>query len=352
MSQPLSLRFTPRSFHFHKPARTSRGALEKRAVWVVELAGGSAAPGAGECGPIPGLSADDLPHYAARLELAASAFNALRLETAETALEAAHRLFAPLPSARFGVECAVRDWAAGGRGLLWESPFTCAGAPLPTHGLLWMDSPEGILAQAEAKVGAGFTVLKLKVGALDRTAEVGLLRHLAAAWPHVSLRLDANGAFAPAEALRFLDEIASLPVEFLEQPIAAGDPRTLRAVCARSPIPIALDEELIGVATPDARRDLLDALRPQHVILKPALLGGFAACDDWIAACAETGAQWWANSLLETAIGHSAICQWVAARAPGRTHGLGAGSLFRDNLPSPIRLEGNALVCAPLCAAS
>lgn len=349
---PLQLSVEERAFHFHKPAVTSRGALAERRVWLLRLSDHSDPHrvGSGECGPIPGLSLDDTPAFGNSAREVANRFNTLHLHAGDSlAWFETTRLFDGLPSLRFGFETALLDWMGGGRGLLWPSAFACDGAPLRTHGLIWMDSPAGMAAQAKAKLDAGFGVLKLKIGALPRDAERALLGEIAAMRPGVTLRLDANGAFDATSALAYLADLEGLPVEFCEQPLRPGQRDVLGRVCAESPVPIVLDEELIGVDTPTARRQLFADVWPHGVILKPALLGGFAACDDWIAASHEAGVAWWANSLLETAIGHSAICQWVAARDGARIHGLGSGSLFADNLPSPIHLVGPALVSETRC---
>jgi o-succinylbenzoate synthase len=349
---PLVLTVTPHTFHFRKPAATARGALTERRVWLLALADGQDTErvGKGECGPIPGLSSDDTPAFGMALVRAVERFNALELE--EEDLQAwldGTDLLDGLPTLRFGIETAVLDWVQGGRGLLWPSPFACDGAPLPTHGLIWMDTPEGLAAQIQAKVDAGFSVIKMKVGTLPANAERDLLVAVAERYPGISLRLDANGAFDEAGARAYLDALEGLPIEFLEQPVPVHARDALRRICAASPVPIVLDEQLIGIETPMERRALLDAIRPHGILLKPGLHGGFAACDDWIDACAEAGVTWWANSLLEAAIGHNAICQWTAARGGTRIHGVGTGGLFADNLYSPIRLVGSALVSEHRC---
>ena len=249
---------------------------------------------------------------------------------------------------------ALRDLAGGGSRILWDTPFTRSECTLPTHGLIWMDSPEGLLRQIEAKITAGFSVIKMKVGALPLARELELLALIRESYPpaQIELRLDANGAFDPAAALATLEQLAFFDVAFLEQPIAAGHWPLSAELCRHSPIPIALDEELIPVADAETRGALLDTIRPQHLVVKPALLGGFAAAEAWIADAEARGIQWWTNSLLESNIGLNAICQWTAALgesggdAPGRerVHGLGTGGLFTNNFPSPIRLAGSRLV--------
>jgi L-alanine-DL-glutamate epimerase-like enolase superfamily enzyme len=283
------------------------------------------------------LSSDDRPGFLDEVAEVCGVINAGYLPTPG---DLAH-----LPSFVFGWETALRDLAAGGRRCLWDTPFRRGEAGLLTHGLIWMDTPEGLLRQVEAKVAAGFTVIKMKVGALPLAQELALLGVLRSAYPagHVELRLDANGAFTAAEALAVLEQFARFDVAFLEQPLPAGDWQQTAALCRQSPIPLALDEELIGVTDASTRGRLLDTIRPQHLILKPALLGGFSAAEGWLADAEARGIQWWANSLLESNIGLNAICQWTSAVGGSRVHGLGTGGLFTNNFASPLRLVSNQL---------
>lgn len=335
----LRLSLHPQILHFSRPAQTSRGALTTRQV-VFLRAWDTAAPevsGWGECGPLPGLSADDRPTFAAEA--------AALVATVNQGASPESLPLAGLPSFAFGLETALHDLAHGGRRLLWNTPFSRGEAGLPTHGLIWMDSADGILRQVANKVAAGFRVIKMKVGALPFAEELDLLTELRRAFPpnQVVLRLDANGAWSPEEALARLEALAVLNVAFLEQPIRAGQWSTLAELCRRSPIPLALDEELIGVSSA-RRRPLLEAIHPQHLILKPALLGGFAASEQWMADAEELGIAWHINSLLESNVGLNAICQWASAVGQGRVHGLGTGGLFANNVQSPLRLAGAELV--------
>jgi len=337
----LHLSLHPYTLHFARPARTSRGALTTREVWFVR-AWDDAEPavvGWGEAGPVPGLSRDDRPDFAAACAAHVAAINA-----------GAHPLLLDLndlPAFAFGLETALFDLYSGGRQELWATPFSRGEVGLPTHGLIWMDDPAGMLAQIEAKIAAGFGVIKLKVGALPFADEIALLAEVRRRHPAVELRLDANGAFPAEEALGKLEQLAPLGIAFLEQPIQPGQWSALTEICRLSPIPIALDEELIACSDPSTRRRLLDEVRPQHLILKPTLLGGLVACEAWAADAIERGIQWWANSLLESNIGLNAICQWTAKLGGARVHGLGTGRLFTNNTPAPLRLVGSRLVVDP-----
>jgi o-succinylbenzoate synthase len=297
--------------------------------------------GWGECGAIPGLSPDDSPDYVDTItRISRSITQGAAPETLD--LER-------LPSIAFGLETALRDLETGGRQRLFDTSFSHGEAALPTHGLIWMGPADDVLAQVDRKVAAGCRVIKLKVGALPFEQECALLSSIRRRHPgsEVELRLDANGAFTPDEALDRLDALAEYEIAFLEQPIRPGQTQAMATLCARSPIPIALDEELIGAAGPGARRKLLELIRPQHVILKPSLLGGLAACEVWIEEAERIACCWWINSLLESNVGLNAISQWTSAIDPVRTHGLGTGQLFANNIPSPLRFDGCGLRLDP-----
>ncbi len=338
----LTLTVLPFTLHFKRPATTSRGVLRARKV-VLLRAERHGAVGWGECGVVPGLSRDDRADYVDAVRSVCAVINR-GADPAEPDLTG-------LPSVAFGLETVLLDLAGGGRQRLFDTPFSRGEAALPIHGLIWMDTPAGTLAQVESKVAQGCRVIKLKVGALPFDEELALLRDLRGQWPvrEIELRLDANGAWQPAEAQDHLQRLADLDVAFLEQPIQSGQPNEMAALCATSPIPIALDEELIAASNPSA---LLETIRPQHIVLKPSLLGGLGACEGWIRAARRLGIGWWINSLLESTVGLNAIAQWTSALDDGRVHGLGAGQLFSNNVPLPLRLDGCGLRIDPAATAA
>lgn len=345
----LQLAATPYTLHFRQPAPTSRGALTTRAIWFVR-AWDHTAPdvvGWGEAGPLPGLSRDDAPDFAARVEALCARFNQAGVADFATAQAWVARLTAAWPSLAFGLEMALRDLATGGRRQLWDTPFARGECGQPTHGLIWMADVDGMLRQVEAKIAAGFDVIKLKIGALPFTEELTLLRTLRARWPEIEVRLDANGAFTPEEALDRLDSLGEFRIAFVEQPVRPGQWGVLAELCRHSPVPVALDEELIPIRNPTDRARLLSEVRPQFLILKPTLLGGFTASNAWIAEAERRSIGWIINSLLESNIGLNAICQWASALGGDRVHGLGTGGLFSNNAPSPLFLQGNRLYVAP-----
>ena len=341
----LHLAATPYTLRFRTPAATSRGALTTREIWLMRVWDDGAAEisGWGETGALPGLSRDDCNDFAAQMAHFCAAFNRRGYSTPAEALPAVAGISAALPSLAFGVETALLDLAGGGQQRLWDTSFTRGEAGLPTHGLIWMDTPDGIMRQVEAKVAAGFDVIKMKIGALPFDAELALLRHIRNSFPAIELRLDANGALAPSEALQQLEALAALDIAFVEQPVHNGQWEVMAAICRRSPIAIALDEELISITSDEQRSALLTTVRPHILILKPALLGGFSACRAWIADAQECGVQWLANSLLESNVGLNAICQWASVCGSDTVHGLGSGTLFTNNIDSPVRLRGTRL---------
>ncbi len=319
----------PYALNFKRPVVTSRGALRMRKVAFLR-AERDGAVGWGECGIVPGLSRDDNLDYVATVRSVCEAVN--------RGAQPAELDLAALPSVAFAMETALLDLAGGGRQRLFDTPFSRCEAALPTHGLIWMDTPVGILDQVERKVAQGCRVIKLKVGALPFDEDLALLAELRRRWPAsvVELRLDANGAWHPSEALDRLQRLVDLDVAFLEQPIQPGQPEEMAAICAASPIPIGLDEELIAATDPTR---LLETIQPQHIVLKPSLLGGLAACQRWIDAAQQLDMQWWINSLLESNVGLNAIAQWTSALDTGRVHGLGTGQLFSNNIPSPLQID-------------
>ena len=331
----LNLTAHPYTLQFKHPAATSRGALVTRPVIFLRATDAEqpSIVGWGECGPMPKLSLDDRPDFAEQVQHVCRQINGGMMPEQLD--------LSQLPSLAFGLEIARRDLQTGGRQLLFNTSFCRGEAPLPTHGLIWMDTVAGILHQIEQKITQGFRVIKMKVGALPFDEECALLAAIRRQYSaeQITLRLDANGAFSPADALEKLRQLAVFDIHFLEQPIKAGQAQIMAEICAQSPIPLALDEELIGVHTEAARRTLLETIRPQHLIIKPLILGGFAASECWIGLAEALGSEWWVNSLLESNIGLNAICQWTSAQAGQRIHGLGTGQLFTNNIPSPLQLK-------------
>ena len=347
----LQLRFSRRVLRFNFPARTSRGALAEHSAWYLHLAHTQAPTvvGLGEAAPLAGLSPDYGPGFAGAVAVLCERLNAARLNS--LALEAVPALVGPgWPALTFALETAVLDLANGGRRQVYVNAFSRGEAALPINGLVWMGDAGFMREQIQQKLEAGYSCLKLKIGSLDFATELALLAEIrAVAGPErLTIRVDANGAFAPAEAARQLAQLAEFGLHSIEQPVRAGQPAALAALCRTSPLPIALDEELIGVTDPKQQVALLDEIRPAYVVLKPTLLGGHAATHHWIALAEARGLGWWLTSALESNVGLNAVAQLTGEYdVRGFPQGLGTGQLYHNNVEAPLHVGGGTLRYAP-----
>ena len=333
---------TTRTFHFKEPAGTSRGVYHTRVSRFVHLTSDDlpGIVGVGECAPLPKLSCDDLPDYDTVLwrncdDVCARGgidVDALR----------------DVPSMLFGLETAWLQLHRGGSTALSDTPFARGEEGIPINGLVWMGDFETMAARLEQKLAQGFSCVKIKIGAIDFSDEMALIRRLRNRYgsDRIELRVDANGAFSPVEAMDKLQQLAACDIHSIEQPIMAGQWQEMARLCEVSPLPIALDEELIGVNTLERKRQLLDTIRPQYIILKPSLHGGMAGCREWIALARERGIGSWITSALESNVGLNAIAHLAAeVYGPDMTmpQGLGTGQLFTDNIEMPIAIHGDKL---------
>ena len=212
-------------------------------------------------------------------------------------------------------------------------------------GLIWMGDFDTMLSRIEEKMAAGFRCIKLKIGAIGFEDELALLRHIRAHFSsrEIELRVDANGAFSPADAMEKLKRLSELELHSIEQPIRAGQWEEMARLAADSPLPIALDEELIGCNTPEGKRKLLSAINPQYIVLKPSLHGGICGGNEWIAEAEKRHIGWWITSALESNIGLNAIAQWCATFDNPLPQGLGTGLLFTDNVEMPLEVRKDCL---------
>lgn len=334
MAGPMKARAVKHTLLFKRPSGTSRGVLtEKDTYFLILEANGK--QGIGECGLLKGLSIDDVPEYEAILEELCNQLNNNTLDST---------LIKNFPSLQMGLEMAQESLQADSPFLLYPSDFTKSISPIPINGLVWMGEFDFMQAQIEEKLTQGFRCVKLKIGALDFSKELLLLeqirKHFTA--QQIEIRVDANGAFSPESALDKLKILAQFELHSIEQPIAAGQHEQMRVLCEQSPLSIALDEELIGVSSMQ-KEALLDKIRPQYIILKPSLLGGFVASLEWIQLAEARQIGWWVTSALESNIGLNAIAQWTATLTTDRPQGLGTGGLYTNNIPSPLVVENGYL---------
>ena len=326
-----------RLLHFKQPAGTSRGVYTTRKIWLVHLFD-SLHEGVGECAPLPDLSCDARPDYGEVLE----GFCQSLCETGEIDYEALRTY----PSMLFGLETALLNLQQGDQ--LFDTAFSRGEVGIPINGLVWMGSYEEMLKRMEEKLEKGFRCVKLKIGAIDFDQELDLVKRIRErfSFHEVELRLDANGAFPFEEALYKLELLSQYAIHSIEQPIKAGQWAYMAELCRESPLPIALDEELIGVNDLEMKSHMLNIIKPRYIILKPSLHGGMMGCREWIEAAKQQGIGSWITSALESNIGLNAIAQFASdvygddIRMP---QGLGTGQLFTDNIPLPLEIRGDQL---------
>lgn len=334
---------------FKFEARTSRGAMPQHEVFYLKVWEDTAPEivGIGECAPLPGLS----PEYSAGFEFWlrnwTAEFNRFNLPGENLNISKLITQFnlQNWPSVRFGLETAVLDWQNNGRKILFDNSFSRSEEGIPINGLIWMGNKTFMQEQIQKKLNEGYSCLKLKIGGLDFTTELAILRQIRyiASASYLTIRLDANGAFKIQEAKTKLEQLAAYDIHSIEQPIKPQQPQYMAKLCAESPIPVALDEELIGIIEPAARQELLAAIKPTYIILKPTLLGGFRATRDWIALAEASGINWWITSALESNIGLNAISQFTAEFKPDTEQGLGTGQLYHTNIAAPLQIRSGKL---------
>lgn len=316
------------SLIFKTPARTSRNVLSERPISILKIWYSSSPDvfALGECAPLIGLSTESLKEAKTEVERVIGLMNA-------------NKSYSPydcsLSASRFCLESALF--------MLNKKPFFPKAIPI--NGLVWMNDHQTMLSEAVYKAAAGFEVVKLKIGGIDFKDELNILAEVRKQFPKTTIRLDANGAFSNDDAMEKLQALHPYRIHSIEQPIKAGQWSTMAQLVKNSPIPIALDEELIGIMESERMTALLDEIRPDYVILKPSLHGGFSGCDLWIELAMERNIQWWATSALESNIGLNQIARWICDYENLLPQGLGTGSLFINNLPPYWEVRNGVLEC-------
>ena len=317
---------------FKQASGTSRGVLKQKETWFIKLED-QGEWGIGECGILRGLSCDDRPDYEEKLQWTCDHIH-LGFEVLYSELK-------EFPSIQMGLETAFLSLTSKDPYRLFPSKFTNSKDSLPINGLIWMGDHAFMLKQLEQKLAAGFDCIKMKVGALDFDQELTLLKTIRERFSRdeIVLRVDANGAFSPDEAPSKLDALAAFDIHSIEQPLQVGQWEAMATLCNNTPIPIALDEELIGVFDTSQKQALLDEIKPQYIILKPSFIGGFRGSQDWIDLANARKIGWWVTSALESNVGLNAITQWTYTLSPKGPQGLGTGSLYTNNIDSPLVVE-------------
>ncbi len=349
MTSPASLHFSyvKRTLDFRFEAGTSRGVLKTRDVYWIKVFDPKCPEitGWGEAAPLVKLSPDHREDFEEILQKTLDKLSKVTfsLEGGEILNQLKSLVSFDLPSIRFGLETALLDLALGGKKRLFPNRFFDTQEGISINGLIWMGDKDFMLEQIDQKLVDGFDCIKMKIGAIDFEQEIALLQYIRSRFSkeQIVVRVDANGAFSPDDALKKLHRLAELDIHSIEQPIRAGQWKDMNALCKATPLPIALDEELIGVAEKEA---LLDAILPQHIILKPTLLGGILETREWVKLAEERNIGWWMTSALESNIGLNAISQLASALEATIPQGLGTGKLYHNNLESPLEIKSGKII--------
>ena len=335
---------TSKLLHFLQPAGTSRGVYNTRLSFYLKLTSDEQPDviGVGECATLPDLSCDAMPpnEYERKLRTFCDEYERTGVIDYE-----AMRAY---PSMLFGLETAVAQFNAKGSLNFFDTPFGRGEEGIPINGLVWMGTFEEMFERLEAKLKAGFRCVKLKIGAIDFDRELQLIRHIRSTFSRkdVELRVDANGGFTPEEALSRMEALVQYDIHSIEQPIKQHQWTEMARLCAATPLPIGLDEELIGVNERQKKIELLDTIRPQYIVLKPSLHGGMAGTEEWIQLARERNIGSWITSALESNVGLNAIAQLTASiygTNIRHAQGLGTGQLFADNIEMPLKVVGDKL---------
>ena len=326
--------------NFKNPSGTSRGILRTKETWFIILEE-NGKTGVGETGLFRGLSIDDIPNYEEKLIWVCKNIN-LGLENLLKALY-------EFPSIQFGLEQAFLSLHSEDKFELFPSQFTRGEKSIPINGLVWMGDKEFMKNQIKEKLSIGFSCIKMKIGAIDFDTEIELLKSIRKEFSsnEIELRVDANGAFNPKNALEKLEILSELEIHSIEQPIKQGQINDMAQLCAKTPLPIALDEELIGIFSFEEKKKLLKMIQPQYIILKPSLTGGFAGSKEWVNLADDTNCGWWITSALESNIGLNAIAQFTDTLQSDLPQGLGTGGLFTNNFVSPLEVSRGTLQYNP-----
>lgn len=335
---------TSKLLHFLQPAGTSRGVYNTRLSFYLKLTSDEQpnVVGVGECATLPDLSCDAMPpnEYERKLRTFCDEYE----RTGAIDYEAMRAY----PSMLFGLETAVAQFNAKGSLNFFDTPFGRGEEGIPINGLVWMGTFEEMFKRLEAKLKAGFRCIKIKIGAIDFDRELQLIRHIRSTFSRkdVELRVDANGGFTPEEALSRMEALVQYDIHSIEQPIKQHQWMEMARLCAATPLPIGLDEELIGVNERQKKIELLDTIRPQYIVLKPSLHGGMAGTEEWIQLARERNIGSWITSALESNVGLNAIAQLTASiygTNIRHAQGLGTGQLFADNIEMPLKVIGDKL---------
>ncbi len=331
--------FKKHVFQFITPGGTSRGVLTTKNSWYIYVYEESnpSVVGVGECSVLPKLSVDDKPGLEDKIREVCSLIHEY--------IDSYQQSLKDWPAIRFALEVAFLDLKNGGKKHLFSSGFVSGNQGIPINGLIWMGDLGYMHSQLEQKLQSGFHCIKIKVGSLDFDSEIVFLEELRKRYDasELEIRVDANGAFSIDEAPDKMKRLNDLQIHSIEQPIKAGQWKEMANLCGSCDLPIALDEELIGVFSIEEKERLLKTISPSYIILKPSLVGGLKSSEEWIDLAKKNNIAWWATSALEGNVGLNAIAQWVSVQHTNLAQGLGTGQVFSNNIQSPLVVEQGAL---------
>ena len=325
---------------FKTPGGTSRGILKTKEAWFIIIENNTDF-GVGECGMLRGLSIDDRPDFEQTLQWVC--------DNIDLGLHHLYDQLTAFPSIQIGIETAFKSLAARDPFQIYPSEFSKGKASIAINGLIWMGDKAFMTKQIASKLNEGFGCIKMKIGAINFDTELSLLKSIRQEFSasEIEIRVDANGAFTPKNALEKLKQLSDLDLHSIEQPIATKQWDQMAYLCEQSPLDIALDEELIGVFSIEDKQELLNHIKPQYVILKPSFIGGFKGSDSWIALAQAKGVKWWVTSALESNVGLNAISQYTFTKNSTLPQGLGTGSLYTNNIASPLQITKGSLFYNP-----
>jgi len=328
--------FTKYTLHFKQPAGTSRGVLRTKDTYLLKLFNDDIL-GIGECALFKGLSIDDVPNYEQKLLWLCKNIHLNKDVLLYELID--------FPSIQFGLEQALLSWKSEDLFELFPSKFTKGKDKISINGLIWMGDKAFMQQQIKEKLSNGFTTIKLKIGAIDFKTELNLLKSIRKEFnsDEIEIRVDANGAFHSQDALEKLKRLSDFDLHSIEQPIQTKQWEDMAKLCSDSPLPIALDEELIGFFTKSEKENMLKTIKPQFIILKPSLIGGFRGTEEWINIAKKHHVSWWITSALESNIGLNAIAQYTYTLQTKIPQGLGTGGMFTNNINSPLKVKTGAL---------
>ncbi len=338
--------FQPYKLKFKQPGGTSRGTLTEKDTYLLRWAmeDSDETDFYAECGLFKGLSAENESCYEDKLTWVC--------QNMDLGIDAIYEELREFPSIQFGAEQLFRakeqyinrESHHDFNPILFPSEFIKGNQGIFINGLIWMGNEEFMQSQIKEKLNQGFRCIKLKIG-VDWNMEYRILKNLRTEFPEkdLEIRVDANGGFSFQQAKMILQQLAQLKIHSIEQPIKSGNAAQMAELCQSTPVPIALDEELIGIFYPEEKQKLLNEIKPQYIILKPSLVGGWRGSREWIDLADEVQIGWWITSALESNIGLNAIAQWAFTLNNPMPQGLGTGGLFKNNFYSKLKVIGNQL---------